>query len=385
MAGRAHVTHPSGRGRRTLAVAAALAACAAAGGATAQPSAAAQPDLRERVDALVAAGVPGAILLTREGRRTTQIASGLADVERGRAIRATDRFRIASLTKTYTATVVLQLVAERRLSLEDRVEHRLPGLVPGGAGITIRQLLDHTSGLFDFENDPRSLAPYLAGDFGHHWEPRALVEIGVSHPPLFAPGTRYAYSNTNYLIAQLIVERITGRPLGAALERRIFRPLGLRATSYPTTPSIPGRHVHGYLVLDGPPATDVTGISPTLYAGAGAIVSTARDVATFYRSLVGGRLLRPGLLRAMKTTVSVGDAFDVPGQRYGLGLASFPTSCGRAWGHNGTLPGYLVFAYSSANGRRQAVLLVNLDPRSLSPLAVERYFALLETAYCSTR
>jgi D-alanyl-D-alanine carboxypeptidase len=298
-------------------------------------------------------------------------------------MRASDRFRIASLTKSYTATVVLQLVDEGKLSLADTVERRLPGVVPNGAGITIKQLLNHTSGLFDHERDESVLAPYLSGNFGHYWSPRQLVDIAVSHPPLFAPGTQQSYSNTNYVVAQLIVEAVTGRPLGAELERRIFRPLRLRKTSYPLTPEIPGRHAHGYMVVGQPPAIDVTGISPSISPGSGAILSTAREVASFYSALLSGRLLERDELRAMTTTLAVGQA-DIPGQRYGLGLGSFPTSCGRAWGHNGSQPGYMVFAYASRNGSRQAVLMANLDPSSMSEQAVKRYFALIDGAFCST-
>ena len=143
-------------------------------------------------------------------------------------MRPDNHFKIASLTKTYTATVVLQLVGEGKLSLDDTVEQRLPGVVPNGGKITIRQLLNHTSGLADFESDPRYLKPYLSGNFGYYWAPRQLVRMGVSHKPLFAPGTRWSYSNTNYVVAQLIVEKVTGKTLGAELKRRIFQPLGLR-------------------------------------------------------------------------------------------------------------------------------------------------------------
>jgi D-alanyl-D-alanine carboxypeptidase len=359
-----------------------------AGGVLATPApAAAAPSaraagLQRQLDALVAAGVPGAILLTRDGKTSRRYASGLAQVQPERSMRAGDRFRIASLTKSYTATVVLQLVAEDRLALSDSVESRLPGVVPGGAGITIRQLLDHTSGLFDHERDPRVLAPYLSGNFGHYWEPRALVDMAVSHPPLFAPGTQQSYSNTNYVVAQLIVEAVTGRPLGVELERRIFKPLKLRATSYPLTPEIPGRHAHGYLVVGQPPATDVTGISPSISPGSGAIIATARDVAAFYGALLGGRLLERAQLRAMKQTLPVGGGGDIPGQRYGLGVGTFPTRCGVAWGHNGAQPGYMVFAYTSGGGRRGAVLMTNLSPSSMPAAAGRRFYALIESAFC---
>jgi D-alanyl-D-alanine carboxypeptidase len=299
-------------------------------------------------------------------------------------MRTGDRFRIASLTKSYTAAVVLQLVGEGRLSLDDTVEQRLPGVVPNGSAITIRRLLNHTSGLFDHEQDPRVFAPYFAGDFSHHWEPRALVDMALSHPPLFAPGARQSYSSTNYVIAQLIVEAVTGRPLGVELERRLFAPLRLRGTAYPPAAAIAGRHAHGYMVVGNPPALDVTGIDPSYSPGSGAIVSTAADVARFYGALLGGRVLNRSQLRAMKVTLPVGGGSDIPGQRYGLGVGTFPTACGRAWGHNGSQPGYMTFAYASADGRRQAVLMANLSPDSMSRGTVRRFLALIETAFCST-
>ena len=208
-----------GPGRNRLAVWGAMLACltaaaAIAASAMATPTTATNTEaagLQKDVDALVAAGAPGAILLVRDGNRTVRLTAGLGNVARKTPMRPDDHFKIASLTKTYTATVVLQLVGEGKLSLDDTVEQRLPGLVPNGDKITIRQLLNHTSGLSDFEIDPRYLKPYLSGNFGYYWAPRQLVRMGVSHKPLFAPGTRYSYSNTNYVLAQLIVEKVTGK------------------------------------------------------------------------------------------------------------------------------------------------------------------------------
>ena len=235
----------------------------------------------------------------RPGRRShlRSLAAGLGDIAGRTPMRADNHFKIASLTKTYTATVVLQLVGEGKLRLDDTVERRLPGVVPNGGRITIRQLLNHTSGLVDFENDPRYLKPYLGGNFAHYWEPRQLVRMAVSHKPLFVPGAGWSYSNTNYVVAQLIVEKITGKPLGAELKRRIFQPLGRDQTSYPTKPGFPTPYAHGYRLFGELPLIDVTGLSPSLAPGSGAIVSTVRDVADFYRALLSGRLLKPEQLQ----------------------------------------------------------------------------------------
>ena len=185
---------------------------------------------------LVAAGAPGATLLVRRGDRTTLLARGFAETATKKQMRPADSFRIGSLTKTYVATILLQLAEEGRLSLDDRVSLFLPGLVPGGDKITIRQLLNQTSGLFDYEKDPLVLAPYLAGNLAYRWAPRKLVRIAVSHRPLFTPGTRWSYSNTNYILAGLIVEAATGATLGQVLDRRLSEPLHLRHTTFRPRP-----------------------------------------------------------------------------------------------------------------------------------------------------
>jgi D-alanyl-D-alanine carboxypeptidase len=364
-------------------VAAAALAAASAGAARTHRTAGGPDGLQKSLDALVAAGAPGAILFVRDGAHTTQLSAGLGHIARKTPIHAGDRFKIASLTKTYTATVVLQLVGEGKLALGDTVERRLPGVVPNGRRITIRQLLNHTSGLHEFEDDPRYLKPYMAGDFGFRWSPRQLVRIGVSHEPLFAPGTGWSYSNTNYVVAQLIVERVTRHGLGAELKRRIFKPLKLRRTSYGRALTPPTAYAHGYMLLGKPPLTDVTGLSPTMAPGSGGIVSTVREISDFYRALLSGRLLPTTQLRAMKATVSERTGKDAAGgPGYGLGIARTNSACG-GWGHSGELPGYDISTAFSEDGRRQAVLMINQDATTLAKPALARYFRLLANAFCT--
>ncbi len=341
--------------------------------------------LQKEVDTLVADGAPGAILLVRTGHRTTRLTGGVADLATRRPIRRGDHYRIASLTKTYVATVVLQLVAEGRLRLSDSVERWLPGLVPNGKKITLRMLLIHTSGLYDHEKDPAVLQPYLSGNLDYYWSPLRLVKVAVSKAPLYAPGrTRVStYSSTNYVLLGLIVKAVTGRPVGAELQRRIFRPLRLTETSYPVRrTSLPKPYAHGYFMLGGPSLTDLSTLSPSLSGPAGAIVSTVGDVASFYRALLSGRLLEPAQLKAMKTTLPDA-AGDLP-QRMGYGLIRFSTSCGPAWGHSGSFPGYWTHAWSSAHGERQVVLMVNVDPSAAPDAARASFYRTLERAYCST-
>jgi D-alanyl-D-alanine carboxypeptidase len=342
--------------------------------------------LQSDVDALVAAGAPGAILLVRDGNKATRLTGGVSDLATEQAIEPRDHYRIASLTKTYVATVVLQLVAERKLRLNDSVERWLPGVVPNGKRITIRMLLNHTSGLYDHEKDPEVLAPYLSGDLGYYWSPIRLVKLAVSRPPYFAPGdTNVAsYSSTNYVVLGLIVNAATGRSVGAELRRRIFLPLHLAETTYPTSKTqLPEPYAHGYFMLEQPSLTDLSAFSPSLSGPAGAIVSTVDDVAGFYRALLSGRLLKPEQLKAMRTTLPdpKGDLV----QRMGYGLIRFSTSCGAAWGHSGSFPGYWTHAWTSASGKRQAVLMVNIDPSSVTDPARAAFYKALDDAYCSTR
>jgi D-alanyl-D-alanine carboxypeptidase len=334
-----------------LAIAAAPCAAASAAGEPGRNPG--KAELQRTLDRVVTAGVPGAVLLVRAGGRTTRLTAGYSAVRSKRPMRARDRFRVGSITKSFVATVVLQLVAERRLALEDPVARWLPGLVPDGERITVRQLLNHTSGLFAFGADGDFVAQ-ATRDPLRVWAPREIVAIATAHPPMFAPGSGWSYSDTNYFVLGLIIERAAGRPLAAELERRILAPLRLTATSLPTGPDIAGRHAHGYFLR---PLQDVTVGSPSVQWAAGALVSDADDVARFFRALLGGRLVRPDLLALMQTTVAAPQLG--PGTGYGLGLLKVGQRCGALWGHTGASPGYVADALNSRGGTRQVVVLAN--------------------------
>jgi D-alanyl-D-alanine carboxypeptidase len=348
-------------------------------------------ELRGLLDQLVAAGAPGAAALVRDGHGVQQAASGLADLRTGRPMRPGLNYRVASVTKPFVATVVLQLVAEGRLSLSDTVEGWLPGILPYGDQVSIRQLLNHTSGVPEYLVVPL-LALYESrqGRF-RSWTPQELVTLIADQPPLFAPGTTHSYSNTNYVLAGLIVEAATGRTLGQELKRRIIRPLRLRDTFFPVNrPDIPGRNARGYSlplgdqgpVLDGP-LLDFTVYNPSLAWAAGNVVSDLGDLARFFRALLGGRLLPPGLLAEMTTTVPIGQ-----GAGYGLGLLVLQTPCGRLIGHDGGIPGFITIVLSTEGGRRQLGVMVNqffttpaLD-EAYSQVVAELATRLLEGAPC---
>jgi D-alanyl-D-alanine carboxypeptidase len=365
----------------------ALAAAVSATAVTAAPERAAgrENELQRALDDLVATGIPGAVLLVRDGDRTIRLTSGHGNLKPRTPMRVSDRFRTGSITKAFVATVVLQLVGEGKLRLGDPVERWLPGLVPNGRRITVRHLLNHTSGLFDYAGDAEWLAAAYR-DPMRRWAPRELVAVATAHKPHFAPGAGWSYSNTNYVVVGLIVEAAIGRTLESELRRRIYAPLGLEATSLNAAPRIAGRHAHGYFLR---PLEDVTVGSPSYVWAAGALVSTADDLARFFRALLGGRLLGPGLLRAMETTVAGAREFS-----YGLGLERVALPCGVSWGHSGGSPGYSADAFNSKDGARQVVLLVNATARLTPSLRNFRSFnlpdsagpafeRLIETAFCN--
>jgi D-alanyl-D-alanine carboxypeptidase len=359
---------------------ASLAAIAALAAPIATTPAAPTPTLAKAMDQLVAAGVPGVVVLARNGDQTVRLSRGYANLATKTVLRPAHRFRIGSLTKSYVATVVLQLAGEGKLTLDDSVERWLPGLVPNGGNITVRQLLGHQSGLYDYIADPRVLKPYLNGNASYYWAPRSLVKLAVSHPPLFAPGTGVSYSSTGYVLLGLIVQAAAGDSLATELSRRIFEPLGLHATTFPTTGRIAGPHAHGYLVVPKKPLQDVTAISPSYYWAAGNIVSTADDIARFYQALLGGRLLDPSLLSTMETT-----AADPRGNLWGLGLGTGQSPCGEFWGHDGAVPGYNSIAYNSKDGTKQLVVLVNsvtFSDTVGSKRAQQAFGRLVNTGYC---
>ncbi|MFD8986097.1 serine hydrolase domain-containing protein [Streptomyces sp. NPDC059564] len=303
-----------------------------------------------------------AVVAETTGPRGHRFASvGQADADtRVRASRY-DAFRIGSATKTFTATVILQLVGEGRLSLDDTVEHWLPGVVSGngndGSRITVRQLLQHTSGIFNYTADLPGLAStegFLAERYTTY-TPEQLVAIAMRHAPDFAPGTGWNYSNTNYILAGMIINRVTRHTWQNEVTTRIIQPLGLRRTRTPgTDPSIPGPHLHGYSNFGSGPTIDVTAFNPSAAGAAGEITSTTADLTTFYTALMRGRLLAPAQLAQMQTTVP---APVLPGARYGLGLMWLPLSCGGGYfGHAGDVPGYSTRDGVTPDGRRTAVV-----------------------------
>ncbi|MFG2722886.1 serine hydrolase domain-containing protein [Streptomyces sp. NPDC048416] len=344
-------------------------------------SAAGRPDPVQRgLDALVRDdGLPAALagVKDRDGHIRSYTA-GSGDLATGSRVPTDGQVRIGSSTKTFTAVVVLQLVGEGKVGLDAPVDTYLPGLLRGdgidGRHITVRQLLQHTSGLPEYGN-------YLDDKAVQHryFEPRDLIDIALKHKADFAPGARWEYSNTNYVLAGLIIQKVTGRPLAEEMDRRVIQRIGLRHTCFPAPgdQALREPHPHGYYqdAADAP-LRDVTELDPSWGWAAGQLISTNSDLNRFFSALLGGRLLPAAQLAQMRTTVPVGNN----GAGYGLGLMSRPLSCGGVyWGHGGDIQGYEVRGGATDDGRAANVTVTEIPPEAAGTDRVER---VVDTALC---
>lgn len=338
------------------------------------PSAPPSASLRGPLERIVASGAPGALVTVRTSRGYSWAAAGVADIRGGRTPLPTDRFRIASITKTFVATVLLQLVAEGLIGLDDPIERYLPGLLPCG-GIRIRQLLQHTSGLRDYHDYDGldSAAAFLA----HRYDDppaRQSIALAAAHGLLFQPGTGWSYADTNYLILGLLVEEVCSSPTAVQVFRRLIDPLQLTATSFPChTPLIHGPHLRGYMPADTSSVPfadlshpiDFTDETVDQTGAAGAMTSTGPDLQRFLSVLLRGELLPPRLMHEMTRTVPTGAAGAAAGLTgYGLGLAQFTDPlCGTSfWGNTGSIHGYTTAALATRDGSRQMAAVVTLNP-----------------------
>lgn len=334
---------------------------------------------------MVRAGVPAATLLADSGGGAEWSAAGGTSRDGGRTPRPTDRFRIASLTKTFMAVVLLQLVAEQRLELDAPVARYLPGVVPNGEAISIRHLMQHTSGLDDYHryNGLYTAADYLSHRFADP-SAREDLALALAHPPLFPPGTGWSYTDGNYRVLELVIEAVTGESAGTAVTRRVIRPLRLDGTWYPEhNPAVPGAYLHGYMPVDGADGSfsdlagmvDFTVETVDQTGAAGALVSTALDLRRFFAELLGGRLLPTRQLAEMLTPVptdAVSAQAGIVG--YGLGIAQFALGDGTAlWGNGGDIKGYTTELVATPDGTRLVVLSLTLNPvpDSVVPLMVD--------------
>ncbi|MFE0100108.1 serine hydrolase domain-containing protein [Streptomyces sp. NPDC059009] len=349
------------------------------------PAAAASPSPRHDtvqrgLDALVRGddGVPGALASVRGKHGPTRTyTAGVGDLATGAEVPRDGRVRIGSNTKTFTAVAVLQLVAEGRIRLDEHIDTYLPGLVRGdgidGRRITVREILQQTSGLPDYTK--ADLQP-------QRYEPRELLGIALRYKSEFDPGSKWAYSNTNYVLAGLLVEKVTHRSLAGEIDRRVIQRIGLRHTYFPAPgdATIRGPHPKGYYrEAAGAPLRDITEMDPSWAWAAGQLVSTNSDLNRFFGALMDGELLPKAQLDQMRRTVPAGAPF-ADGARYGLGLVRTPLSCGGVyWGHGGSFPGYETRGGVTGDGRA-ADVAVTMQPADKATMPrVER---LVDQALC---
>ncbi|WP_242218277.1 serine hydrolase [Bacillus cereus group sp. BfR-BA-01380] len=305
-------------------------------------------------------GIPGILAKTSEDGKAWGYAAGVANLSTKQPMKTDFRFRIGSVTKTFTATVVLQLAGENRLNLDDSIEKWLPGVIQGngydGNQITIRQILNHTSGIAEYLRSKdadmmNTKKTYTAEE---------IVKIGLSLPPDFAPGKGWSYSDTGYVLLGILIEKVTGNSYAEEIENRIIEPLELSNTFLPGNSSvIPGtKHARGYVQPDGASELkDVTYYNPSIASSAGDMISTADDLNKFFSYLLSGKLLKEQQLKQMLTTVPTGSA-EISG--YGLGIYETKLPNGVSiWGHTGSIPGFITLVGGTLGGKH--TLAVNLN------------------------
>ncbi|SDY05364.1 D-alanyl-D-alanine carboxypeptidase [Amycolatopsis xylanica] len=327
--------------------------------ATAAPD---RAELRQAMAEVVAAGGAGIQVRVHDGQGDWVGTAGKRELGGRDGVPANGRYRVGSITKTFVSTVILQLVGEGKIKLDDPADRYLPKFRLDKR-ITVRMLLQHTSGLFNYTGEvgpdgtsepgiPLEGQEFVDKRF-HTYRMEDLVGVSLSKPARFAPGTKWSYSNTNYVLAGLLIEKVTGTEWAEQVERRVLRPLGLRETWLPGTHSnVPGPHAHGYYVYraDGAPrVVDITRLNPSWGTSAGEIISTTADLDRFISALFGGKLLAPPLLAEMFKTRPIDDR-----QAYGLGLQQTKTGCGTTIsGHTGGIHGYLSYLFATADGTKR--------------------------------
>jgi D-alanyl-D-alanine carboxypeptidase len=373
-------------------VGAVLAAGLAVAPASAEPDRAA---LQHAMDELTSLGAAGIQLRVHDAQGDWVGSSGVRTIEHGGTVPTDGRFRVGSITKTFVSTVVLQLVDEGALTLEDPIGQYIPefGI---DSRITVRMLLQHTSGLFNYTGEPNPDGSVEAGipvsgqEFVDNryltYAPSDLVEVALAKPPRFEPGTQWSYSNTNYVLLGMLIEKLTGNSYADEITDRIIRPLHLRHTYLPgTRTGIPGPHAHGYLTYphDGAMRTvDITRENPSWASSAGEIIATTADLDRFLGALFDGKLLPADLLAEMRTLH--------PQSGYGLGLQSLDAGpdCGGVYeGHTGGVQGYQSFLFRNDDGSTAFAASVTTGSVDVTdPEAVEKLSAamnkILEIVTC---
>ena len=307
-------------------------------------------------------GPPGAIaVVQRKGDRRRVIKAGYGNLTPQERPHAQDHMRIASVAKAFSAAVALSLVEDGLLTLDTTIGQRLPDLPAAWHGVTLRQLLQHTSGVPDYTQDPDFQSFYGANPQADI-PPRALLDFVADEPLGFVPGSEYRYSNSDNIIVGLMAEAATGTPYATLLQTQIYAPLGLKGTSLPNTSAIPDPFLHGFDISFGSPPEDISNVlNPSGAWASGGILSTPADLNRFIRGYVGGKLFGKAQ-RVEQFDFSVRGNSDPPGPGSnfaGLGIFKYNSNCGTVFGHTGSFPGYTQFAVASRSGKASATVSIN--------------------------
>jgi D-alanyl-D-alanine carboxypeptidase len=320
--------------------------------------------LQRGLDALVRArlGPPGAIATLRRDGKTTVLRAGYADRAAKRRPRARDHMRIASVAKAFSGAVALRLVRDGRLGLDDTIAQHRPDLPVAWSGVTVRQLLGHTSGVPDYTKS-EGFAKQFQRAPKAYVSPAKIISWVAARRLVFRPGSRYEYSNTDNIVIGLIAEKVTGQAYGTLLREYVFGPLGLSRTSFPTGVALPRPFIHGYVTAPREHPQDVsTVLSPSGAWASGAIVSTPLDLSTFMRGYVSGRLFGTAARREQRRFVAGGQS-SPPGpgaNSAGLAIFRYRSRCGTVYGHTGNFPGYVQWAAASSDGQRVVTTSLNI-------------------------
>jgi D-alanyl-D-alanine carboxypeptidase len=352
-------------------IAALTAACLLVTGGTALASTD-RKIVQEGLDDWIRAGTLGTQIRVTSGKEQFTARSGVSELNTAKPVPLNGKFRAGSITKTFASTVVLQLAGEGEVVLDAPVERYLPGLVD--SRITVRDLLQHTSGLYNFTRTVQLEPDVFEPIRYRHWKPAEIIQIATSRPLDFEPGTRFSYSNTNYVVVGLLIEKLTGRSFEHEVRQRILAPLRLVDTDLPTSDvNIRGPHAHGYWRYNGEPS-DITRFNPSVAWVAGHVVSTTKDLDTFVNALIDGELLKPAQQRDLLKTTAISP-------NYGLGLEVETLSCGTTVvGHGGGTPGYLSFMATSTDTRKRMTLSATTGPDQGNP--GEGFDKIMNAVFC---
>jgi D-alanyl-D-alanine carboxypeptidase len=342
-------------------------------------------DVQRGLERLVASpgGPPGAVATIYRNGKLTTLRAGRADVRRRRAPRASDHMRIASIAKAFSGAVALNLVRAGKLGLDDTIAQRLPGAPAAWGAVTVRQLLNHTSGVPDYTRS-KPFAKQAETNPRGYVSPQTVIGWVSGDPLQFAPGSKYEYSNTDNILVGLIAEEVSGETYGDLLQNIVFGPAKLTQTTFPTKVALPEPYIHGYVVAPGEEDQDVsTFLSPSGAWASGAIVSTPRELNAFIRADLGLKFFDRAQQRQQMRFVKGGESSPPgPGKNSaGLALFRYQTKCGTVFGHTGNFPGYVQFAAATADGRRAVTTSLNIPAPDGKLLAQLR--GLQTTAVCA--